>query len=113
VTNTPSVQVAGYFQGGGATSQNLNNRERDLEVDDEMTVVHGKHTLAFGAQSFGIFVHDYDPNTFNGAYVFGGGSAPVLDANNNQPARQRPSALSNNTGAHCSIFREGRRRPIR
>jgi hypothetical protein len=83
VSNTPSVQIAGYFLGGGAISQNLNNRERDLEMDDEMTVAHGRHTLAFGAQSFGIFVHDYDPNTFNGAYVFGGGSAPVLDANNN------------------------------
>jgi hypothetical protein len=83
LSNTPSVQVSGYFTGGGATSQNLNNRERDLEVDDEMTVAHGKHTLAFGAQSFGIFVHDYDPDTFNGAYVFGGGSAPVLDATNN------------------------------
>lgn len=83
LSNTPSVQVAGYFLGGGATSQNLNNRERDLEVDEDMTVVHGKNTVAFGEQSFGIFVHDYDPNTFNGAYVFGGGSAPVLDANNN------------------------------
>jgi len=83
LSNTPSVQVAGYFLGGGATSQNLNNRERDLEVDDDVTAVHGKHTLAFGVQSLGIFVHDYDPNTFNGAYVFGGGSAPVLDANNN------------------------------
>ncbi len=28
-------------------------------------------------------MHDYDPDTFNGAYVFGGGSAPALDANNN------------------------------
>jgi hypothetical protein len=83
LSNTPSVQVAGYFLGGGATSQNLNDRERDLEVDDDMTVVHGKHTVAFGVQSLGIFVHDYDPNIFNGAYVFGGGSAPVLDANNN------------------------------
>jgi hypothetical protein len=77
------VQVAGYFLGGGATSQNLNDRERDLEVDDDMTVAHGKHTVAFGVQSLGIFLHDYDPNTFNGAYVFGGGSAPVVDANNN------------------------------
>jgi hypothetical protein len=83
LSNAPSVQVAGYFLGGGATSQNLNDRERDLEVDDEMTAVHGKNTVAFGAQSLGIFVHDYDPETFNGAYVFGGGSAPVLDANNN------------------------------
>ena len=83
LSNTPSVQVAGYFLGGGATRQNLNDRERDPEVDDDMTVAHGKHTVAFGVQSLGIFLHDYDPNTFNGAYVFGGGSAPVLDANNN------------------------------
>ena len=83
LSNTPSVQVAGYFLGGGATSQNLNDRERDLEIDDDMTVARGKHTVALGVQSLGLFVHDYDPNTFNGAYVFGGGSAPVLDANNN------------------------------
>ncbi len=83
LSNAPSVQVAGYFLEGGATSQNLNNRERDLEVADDMTMAHGKHTVAFGVQSLGVFVHDYDPNTFNGAYVFGGGSAPLLDANNN------------------------------
>src|ERR1700723_722094 len=46
-------------------------------------LTRGRHGLTFGAQSLGIFVHDYDPNTFNGAYVFGGGSAPVLDADNN------------------------------
>ncbi|MBN9614115.1 MAG: hypothetical protein BGO25_03570 [Acidobacteriales bacterium 59-55] len=83
LSDTSSVQVSGYFLGGGAISQSLNDREGDLEVDEDMTVVHGKHTLAFGAQSLGIFVHDYNPNTFNGAYVFGGGSAPLLDANNN------------------------------
>jgi hypothetical protein len=79
----PSLQVAGYFTGGGATSQNLNERERDLEVDDETMLTHGRHSWKFGAQSLGYFVHDYDPNTFNGAYVFGGGGAPILDANNN------------------------------
>ena len=72
LSNAPSVQVAGYFVGGGATSQNLNDRERDLEVDDDLMVTHGKHEMKFGAQSLGIFIHDYDPNTFNGAYVFGG-----------------------------------------
>lgn len=77
-----ALQVAGYFSGGGATSQNLNDRERDLEIDDDALITHGKQELKFGAQSLGIFVHDYDPDTFNGAYVFGGGSAPVLDANN-------------------------------
>jgi hypothetical protein len=80
---TPSIQVAGYFTGGGATSQSLNNRERDLEVDDDLIFVHGKHNLKVGVESLGIFVHDYDPDTFNGSYVFGGGGAPELDANNN------------------------------
>lgn len=79
----PSLEVAGYFTGGGATSQNLNDRERDLEIDDDVMFTHGKHSIRIGAQSLGFFVHNYDPADFNGAYVFGGGSAPVLDANNN------------------------------
>ncbi|GGG93894.1 hypothetical protein GCM10011586_05860 [Silvibacterium dinghuense] len=78
----PSLQVSGYFTGGGATSQNLNNRERDLEIDDDVMATLGKHTLKFGAQALGIFLHDYDPDTFNGAFTFGGGSAPVLDSSN-------------------------------
>jgi Carboxypeptidase regulatory-like domain len=86
-STAPELQVAGYFTGGGATSQNLNNRERDLEIDDDALITHGKHEIKLGAQSLGIFVHNYDPDTFNGAYVFGGGSAPVLDANNNATAQ--------------------------
>lgn len=86
-STSPSLQIAGYFTGGGATAQNLNDRERDLEIDDQITIVHGSHTMKFGAQSLGFFVHNYDPDTFNGAYVFGGGSAPVLDSNN-QPTGQ-------------------------
>ncbi len=83
LSSAPSLQVAGYFTGGGATSQNLNNRERDLEVDDDVLLTHGRHEMKFGAQSLGIVVHNYDPDTFNGAYVFGGGSAPTLDVSNN------------------------------
>jgi hypothetical protein len=83
LTSSPALQVAGYFTGGGAASQNLNNREDDLEMDDDSMIIRGKHAVKFGAQSLGIFVHDYDPNNFNGAYIFGGGSAPVLDVNDN------------------------------
>jgi hypothetical protein len=79
----PSLQVAGYFIGGGATSQNLNDRERDLEADDDVLLTHGNHSWKVGAQSLGILVHDDDPDTFNGSYIFGGGSAPGLDTNNN------------------------------
>jgi hypothetical protein len=82
LSTAPALQVAGYFVGGGATSQNLNNRERDLEIDHDVMLTHGKHTFKLGAQSLAFFLHSFDPDTFNGAYVFGGGSAPVLDANN-------------------------------
>jgi len=82
-STAPGLEVAGYFSGGGASSQNLNDRERDLEIDDDLMATRSKHTVKIGVQSLGIFMHDYDPDTFNGAYVFGGGRAPVLDVNNN------------------------------
>jgi hypothetical protein len=83
LSTEPSLQVAGYFVGGGSASGNLDNRERDFEADDDAVVTRGRHTLKLGVQSLGVFVHNYDPDTFNGAFVFGGGSAPVLDAGNN------------------------------
>lgn len=82
-STAPSLQVAGYFTGGGSTAQALNNRERDLEVDDDWILTRKNHTLTLGVQSLGVFVHNYDPDTFNGAYAFGGGTAPALDSNNN------------------------------
>jgi hypothetical protein len=83
LSTEPALQVAGYFVGGGSSAGDLNNRERDLEADDDVMLSRGRHTMKFGVQTLGVFEHDYDPDTFNGAFVFGGGSAPVLDANNN------------------------------
>lgn len=83
LSTSPSIQVSGYFTGGGSTAGNLNDRERDLEIDDDLTFMHGKQEIKIGTQLLGIFLHDYDPDTFNGSYIFGGGSAPVLDSNNN------------------------------
>jgi Carboxypeptidase regulatory-like domain len=78
----PSLIVAGYFTGGGATSGNLNDRRRELEADDDFIFTKGKHSLRAGLQTLAFFIHDYDPDTFNGEFVFGGGSAPALDENN-------------------------------
>jgi Carboxypeptidase regulatory-like domain len=112
LSTAPSLEVAGYFTGGGATSQNLNDRERDLEIDDDVMFTHGKHSLRVGAQSLAFLVHNYDPDTFNGAYVFGGGSAPVLDANNNptgqtttiSPLQQYQRALQNLAGGAPTTY---------
>ena len=119
-STAPALQVAGYFNGGGATSQNLNDRERDLEIDDDVMITRGKHELKFGAQSLGVFVHDYDPDTFNGAYVFGGGSAPALDANNNPsgttinitPIQQYARALEDLPGGAPTTFQVTTGQPL-
>jgi Carboxypeptidase regulatory-like domain/TonB dependent receptor len=86
LSTTPSLQVAGAFTGGGATAGHLQNRERDLEVDDDVMWSHHKHQVKVGVASLGILVHDYDPDTFNGAFVFGGGVAPALDNSGQQTA---------------------------
>ena len=73
------VSVAGAFTGGGSTSGQLHNAERDLEFDDEIYLSLKKHTIKAGVQLWEATIQDNDPDTFNGAYVFGGGSAPALD----------------------------------
>jgi hypothetical protein len=73
LSTAPSVQVAGAFTGGGATEGHLQDRERNLEVDDDLLWSHRNHSVKLGVESIGVLVHDYDPDTFNGAYVYGGG----------------------------------------
>ncbi len=119
-STAPALQVAGYFNGGGATSQNLNDRERDLEIDDDVLLTRGKHSWKIGAQSLGIFVHDFDPDTFNGAYVFGGSTGPALDANGNptgpattlQPIEQYRRALLNLPGGTPTTFQRNLGTPL-
>src|SRR3984957_7020160 len=86
ISTAPSLQVAGAFTGGGATAGHLENRERDLEVDNDFLWTHHKHSLKMGVTSLGALVHYYDPDTFNGAFVFGGGLAPALDNSGSQTA---------------------------
>ncbi len=78
-STAPQLSVAGAFTGGGSTSGQLHNAERDLEFDDEIYLSLKKHTVKAGVQVLGAFIQDDDPDTFNGAYIFGGGSAPALD----------------------------------
>ena len=86
LSSAPAIQVPGYFTGGGATRQRLDNRERDIELDHEVLFVHRQHQIKFGVQALGMLVHSSNPDTFNGAYLFGGGSAPELDSNNQPTA---------------------------
>ena len=76
-----SLQVAGAFTGGGVTTQALRSHEFDLEVDDDLLYQHKKHSLKIGVELLNASVSDRLPTNFNGTYIFGGGTAPALNAN--------------------------------
>jgi hypothetical protein len=80
-STAPQVNVAGAFVSGGATIGQQRLRELNVEFDDDAILTTKHHTMKFGAQ-FQSFHEDQQLTTnFNGTYTFGGGPAPMLDAN--------------------------------
>jgi hypothetical protein len=86
-STAPQVAVAGAFTGGGNTLGAQQAHWFNIEADDDAIVTTKHHTLKFGTQTTTYIEHRQLPTDFNGAYTFGGGTAPVLDANN-QPTGQ-------------------------
>ena len=73
-----SLQVAGAFVAGGAATQSLRSHQRDLEIDDDVLYTRGKHSMKAGVELLDTTLDDTLPTNFNGTYVFGGGTAPML-----------------------------------
>jgi hypothetical protein len=88
VSTAPQVQVTGAFTGGGATLGPQQLRELNVEVDDDVILTTKRHTIKFGTQLMVYDEHQRLTSNFNGTYIFGGGVAPVLDANGNPLAGQ-------------------------
>ena len=82
-SNAPQVEVAGAFTGGGADIGNQRIHQIRTEWDDDFILTRGKHSLKAGVQLFDFVERQTLTSNFNGSYIFGGGIAPVLDANNN------------------------------
>ena len=78
----PQVQVAGTFTSGGATIGNQRLHELNLEADDDAVLTIKHQTLKLGTQFMLYDEHQQLTTNFNGTYIFGGGTAPVLDVTN-------------------------------
>jgi hypothetical protein len=81
VSTAPQVQVEGAFTGGGASLGPQKIRELNIEVDDDAILTTKNHTFKFGTQLMVYDEHQQLTTNFNGSYTFGGGTAPLLDAN--------------------------------
>jgi len=79
----PALQVLGAFNAGGTPVGNSRNTERDLEFQNNSTVVHGMQTWRFGIRARQQVIDETSPQNFNGTFTFGSRLAPLLDANNN------------------------------
>ncbi|GAA3752204.1 TonB-dependent receptor [Terriglobus aquaticus] len=82
LSSAPQLSVAGAFTGGGATTQALRSHELDTEFDDDILLQRKKHSIKAGLQLLNIRLNDDLPTNHNGTFIFGGGTAPVLNANN-------------------------------
>jgi len=81
-STAPQVNVAGAFVSGGATIGQQRLRELNVEFDDDAVLTTEHHTMKLGTQLQLFHENQQLTTNFNGTYTFGGGSAPVLDANN-------------------------------
>ncbi len=81
VNNVPSLSVQSSFNGGGSQIGHSNSSQNHYEFQNYTTVVSGAHSWKFGVRVRAVSTADLSPSNFGGAYSFGGGYAPVLDAN--------------------------------
>lgn len=88
-STAPSVQVSGYFTGGGASIGNTRKFQTSFEYDDDVILTAGKHSIKTGYQLF-LKTRNSDVLTnFNGSYVF---------ANAQQYLAKTPTLFSNVSG---------------
>ncbi|HEV8369034.1 MAG TPA: TonB-dependent receptor [Pyrinomonadaceae bacterium] len=78
----PTVNVQESFISGGSQIGLAHNDEDRWTIENYTTWTKGTHIFRFGVRSGGVQTTDFSPQNFGGTYVFSGGDAPLLDANN-------------------------------
>ena len=74
-TNTPSslapsVQVSGFFTGGGSDAGNQNIHKLRVEYGDDVIITPKNHSIKAGLQFIMYDEHDRVPTDFNGTYTY-------------------------------------------
>jgi hypothetical protein len=78
----PTLTVSGAFTSGGSPIGEAFSNTNRWELQNYTTATLGAHVLRFGARLRGVRFSDFSNGNFNGAFLFSGGLAPQLDANN-------------------------------
>ena len=81
-SSSPALLVLGSFNGGGAPAGHSFNTQDSFEGQNYTSMIRGAHSWKFGVRLRGQLIDSVSPQNFGGTFTFGGGLAPVLDANN-------------------------------
>jgi len=96
----PATNVLGEFVGGGNGEGTLNDLQNAYEVQNYTSVIHGTHTIKFGARFRGTQDTNYSNAGFNGSFLF---SPPPPGVPFNSAA-QTPTQLTITLGSpHASV----------
>jgi hypothetical protein len=79
-TSVPTISVLDSFTGGGASVGPSSSDLHHFELQDNLSISHREHILRFGARVRTVLLKDASTQTFNGNFLFAGGSAPLLGA---------------------------------
>ncbi len=66
----PAVTVLGNFTDGGSSPGNQDDRQNNYELQNYTSLIHGNHTLKFGARVRATQETDYTTSGFNGTFTF-------------------------------------------
>lgn len=78
----PQINVLSAFVGGGAQLGSSFNALNSFELQTYTTISRQAHTWRFGARFRAAVLNNNSPINFGGTFVFSGGLAPELNANN-------------------------------
>jgi hypothetical protein len=66
----PTVNVLGSFDGGGNSQGNILGHQDHYELQNYTSIIHGNHTVKFGARLRGIRDANTSTSGFNGTFTF-------------------------------------------
>ena len=77
----PTIAVQDSFISGGSQIGHAEIRDDHWELQNYSTLTTGPHVLRFGIRFRAVSITDVSPQNFGGTFVFAGGMAPQLNAN--------------------------------
>ncbi len=80
----PEIQVLDAFNGGGSQLGRNSDTLSTFEFQNYTSILHGAHTVRFGVRVFAQVDDNVQPQNFNGAFTFAGGTR--ADAGRRQSA---------------------------